>query len=388
VTASRAVVIVGGGIIGTSLARELAGRGLSVTVVERAEPGSEASGAAAGLIAPQAEGLPPGPLFDLALASRELYPALAADLERETGIDVGWRRKGVLRGEPAGAAARETEARFAWQRERGLAVERVDARGVGERTSGMASSQIRDGLFFPEDGIVDPRRLTRALWRSAERRGVRFLLGTAARRLRVLSGGCRGVETDSGVVAGDAVVDATGAWAAFDPGAPPAGVEPVRGQIVDLRPAGEPLPCVVESSEAYLVPREDGSLLVGSTEERVGFRKEVTAVAVRDLIAAACRLVPSLACAVFAGAWAGLRPGSLDGMPVLGESELPGLFFAAGHFRNGILLAPVTARLMADAVEGSPPPELEPFSPVRLRTAKVGQPRRKAPDKESFRIES
>jgi glycine oxidase len=239
----------------------------------------------------------------------------------------------------------------------------------------MASSQIRDGLFFPEDGIVDPRRLTRALWISAERRGVRFLLGTSARRRRMVSGRCRGVETDGGEVGADAVVDATGAWAAFDPEAPPAGVEPVCGQIVDLRPGGAMPPCVVESSEAYLVPREDGSLLVGSTEERVGFRKQVTAGAVRGLIAAACRLVPALASAEFAGAWAGLRPGSLDGMPVLGESEVPGLFFAAGHFRNGILLAPVTARLMAEAIMGATPRELDPFSPARLRAEGVGQSR-------------
>ena len=196
--------------------------------------------------------------------------------------------------------------------------------------------------------------------------------------------------TDGGEVAGDAVVDATGAWAAFDPEAPPAGVEPVRGHIVDLRPGAGMLPCVLESAEAYLVPRDDGSLLVGSTEERVGFRKEVTAGAVRDLIAAACRLVPALASAGFAGAWAGLRPGSMDGMPVLGESEVPGLYFAAGHFRNGILLAPVTATLMAEAVTAAAPRELDPFSPARFRTAPpaLGQTRRETREESLFRIES
>jgi glycine oxidase len=363
VTAGRAVVIVGGGVIGSSLARELAGRGNAVTVIERAEPGFEASGAAAGLIAPQAEGLPHGPLFDLAAASRDLYPGLAAELEEETGIDVGWKRKGVLRVFLSGG---EDAGRYRWQREAGLAVERVERKRIEEITGGAASSDAQSGLFFPEDGIVDPRKLTRALWISAERRGVRYRLGTSARRLRVLSGQCRGVETDRGEFDCDAVVDATGAWAAFDPEAPSVRVEPVRGQIVDLRPAGAMLPCVVESEDAYLVPRDDGSLLVGSTEERAGFRKEVTAGAVRDLIAAACRLVPALALARFAGAWAGLRPGSADGLPVLGESALPGLFFAAGHFRNGILLAPVTARLMSAALEGSPPPELKFFSPNRF----------------------
>jgi glycine oxidase len=213
---------------------------------------------------------------------------------------------------------------------------------------------------------VDPRRLTRALWFSAERRGVRFLLGTAARRLKVVRGRCLGVETDRGDFDADAVVDATGAWAAFDPDAPRAGVVPVRGQIVELKPAGRPIPCVVESAEAYLLPREDGSLLVGSTEERVGFRKEVTAAAVSNLIAAACRLVPSLAGARFSGAWAGLRPGTSDGLPVLGASDLPGLSFAAGHFRNGILLAPVTALLLADALEGRPAEALAAFRPGRF----------------------
>ncbi|MDQ6894722.1 MAG: glycine oxidase ThiO, partial [Acidobacteriota bacterium] len=350
----------------SSLARELAGRGNTVTVIERAEPGFEASGAAAGLIAPQAEGLPAGPLFDLAVASRGLYPVLAAELAEETGIDVGWRRKGVLRCSLSGG---EEERRYQWQRDAGLHVEPVGPRRIAEITGGLASAQARSGLFFPEDGIVDPRRLTRALWISAERRGARFLLGTSARRLRVFSGRCRGVETDRGGFDADAIVDATGAWAAFDPEAPPVPVDPVRGQIVDLRPSGDTLPSVVESEEAYLVPREDGSLLVGSTEERVGFRKEITAGAVRDLIAAACRLVPSLSAARFAGAWAGLRPGSADGLPVLGESAVPGLFFATGHFRNGILLAPVTARLMSAAVEGSPPAELNAFSPTRFSAA-------------------
>ena len=365
--ARRAVVIVGGGAIGCSIARELAGRGVSVTVIERAEPGAEASGAAAGLIAPQAEGLPPGPLFDLAVASRALYPELAAELARETEIDVAWRRQGVLRCAMSASAGND-DLRFGWQRQAGLAVEPAGPARIAEISGGMVSPEAVSGLFFPDDGTVDPRRLTRALWTSAERRGVRFLLGTPARRIRVVSGRCCGVETDRGALEAGAVVDATGAWSAFDPEAPPVPVEPVRGQIVELRPAAAP-PCVVESEEVYLLPREDGSVLVGSTEERVGFLKEITAAALRDLVAAACRLVPSLETARFAGAWAGLRPGSSDGLPILGESSVSGLFFATGHFRNGILLAPVTGRLVAAAVLGDPPPALDAFSPNRFSGA-------------------
>ena len=362
-SAVHSVLIVGGGAIGCALARELAGRGVAVTVVERAEPGAEASSAAAGLIAPQAEGLPPGPLFDLALAGRALYPAWSEELERETGIDVGWRRTGILRCDLSGCG---DFSRYLRQREAGLPVEEADASRIAELTAGLACPEATRGIFFPEDGTVDARRLTRALWLAAQGRGARFVNGAAARRFVIAEGRCRAVETDRGTFEADCVVDAAGAWAAFDPEAP-VPVSPVRGQIVRLQPAKPLLPCVVESEDVYLVPRPDGSLLVGSTQERVGFRKEVTGKGVRGLLDAALTLVPSLADARFVGAWAGLRPASPDGWPILGASSVPGLLFATGHFRNGILLAPITATLLADAALGAPPRELEPFSAARFR---------------------
>lgn len=366
----RSVLIVGAGAIGCALARELALRGARVTVVERAEPGAEASSAAAGLIAPQAEGLPPGPFFDLAIASRALYPRWSEDLARETGIDVGWRRTGILRCDLSGAA---DFARFEWQREAGLALEEADSSRIAEITAGLASAEARRGIFFPDDGIVDPRRLTRALWLSAEAHGVAFVNGTTVRRFVLSDGRCRAIETDRGVFEADCVVDAAGAWAAFDPQTAPVPVSPVRGQIVDLRPEEPLLPCVVESEDVYLVPRPDGSLLVGATEENAGFCKEVTAQGVRTLLDAACRLVPSLSRARFAGAWAGLRPGSPDGWPILGASGVPGLLFATGHFRNGILLAPVTAQWMADAALGHSARAIDPFSAARF--ARPEEPR-------------
>ena len=360
--AGSSVLVVGGGVIGCAIARELAGRGVSTVVVERSEPGAEASSAAAGLIAPQAEGLPPGPLFDLAIASRSLYPGLSEELGSETGIDVGWRRTGILR---CALGGRPNASAYLWQRDAGLPVEQAGRARVLEITGGLSGPEAREGLFFREDGIVDPRRLTRALAESARLRGVRFVTGTAARRFRVSGGRCRGVDTDGGVLEADAVIDAAGAWASFDPVAAAVPVEPVRGQIVDLRPEGPMLPTVLESEDAYLVPRDDGSLLVGSTEERVGFEKAVTAGGIAGLIAAACRLAPSLENARFAGAWSGLRPGSPDGLPILGPADLGGLFLATGHFRNGILLAPITARLVADALTGAPAPALDAFSPAR-----------------------
>ncbi len=362
----RSVLIVGGGVIGCSLGRELARRGASVTVLERAAPGAEASGAAAGLIAPQAEGVPPGPFFDLAAESRGLYPEWCAELERETGLSVEWRDRGVLRCDLDGRA---DFASFLFQRELGFPVEEVDGRRIRQITGGLASARAERGVFFPRDGSVDPRRLTRALWISAERRGVRFVLGATASRFLIRRGRCSGVETDQGSFEADAVVDAAGAWAAFDPERAPVPVRPLRGQIVRLAARPPSLPCVVQSADVYIVPRADGSLLLGSTEEDVGFHKQVTAEAVAALCEAAFRLVPSLRQAEFVDAWSGLRPASQDAQPILGASGRPGLFFATGHFRNGILLAPVTARRVAEAILGVSPRELVPFSPERFEGA-------------------
>ena len=359
------VVIVGAGVIGCALARELAGRAVSVTLIERAEPGAEASGAAAGLLSPQADAVAPGPLFDLCVESRGLYSDWVRELSEETGMDVGYRRTGILR-----CALPEDRARlsvFLWQRDAGFALEHCDAAGIAGKSNGRVATRIREALFFPDEAIVDSRRLTRALWLSAERRGVTMLLGTTARRFLLREGICRGVETDGGTIQAARVVDAAGAWAAFDgtlslrlP------VAPVNGQIVQLDTRETLLPTVIQSEDVYVVPRADGSLLLGSTLESVGFEKRVTAGAVEKLIGAAIRLLPSLASARFVTAWAGLRPGTPDGLPVLGLSPVPGLYLATGHFRNGILLAPVTARILADALTGKSSRDLSVFSAERF----------------------
>lgn len=359
------MVIVGGGAIGCALARELALRGVSVAVIERGKPGAEASGAAAGLLSPQADAVAPGPFFDLGVESRGLYPDWARELSEETGSDVGYRRTGILR-----CALPEDRARlsvFLWQREAGFALEHCDAAGIAARSDGRVASEVREALFFPDEAIVDSRRLTRALWLSAERRGARMLLGTTARRFLLRAGVCRGVETDGGAIESARVVDAAGAWAAFDDTLPfRLPVSPVHGQIVQLETREAVLPTVIQSEEVYVVPRADGSLLLGSTFESVGFEKRVTAGAVQKLIGAAARLVPSLASARFVTAWAGLRPGTPDGLPVLGPSPVPGLYLATGHFRNGILLAPVTARILADALTGKGSLDLTVFSAKRF----------------------
>ena len=359
------VVIVGGGVIGCALARELALRGAAVTVIDKAEPGAEASGAAAGLLAPQAEGLARGPFFDLALESRRLYPEWTAALTDESRMKVGYRKTGILRCALPGSAT-ERDA-YAWQRRAGLAVEEKDAGEIAALTGGSVSPEIREAMFFPDEGVVDNRRLTRALWVAAERCGVEFLLGRTARRFLVNGGRCAGVETDEGPVAAAQAVNAAGAWAGFDADFP-VPVEPVHGQIVEVESAAPALATVVESRDVYVVPR-GGSWLLGSTAERIGFEKRVTAGTIARLIAAASRLLPSLENAAFLRAWSGLRPGTPDGLPVLGRGPLPGLFLATGHFRNGILLAPVTALAMADCLAGSGARDLSPFALGRFPEA-------------------
>jgi glycine oxidase len=357
------VVVVGGGLIGCSIARELATRGLDVVVVERRGPGAEASSAAAGLLAPQAEALGPSPFFDLGLESRTLYPAWIAEIGDETGLETGYRRCGILRVSFSGDLWRE----FGWQVAAGQSVEALGPDAAAVAADHRLAEQIRQSLFFRNEAIVDSARLTRAVALSAERRGARILTETRVSRFLIERGACRGVATDRGSVEAGRVVNAAGAWAGLDPALPfDIPVEPVRGQMIELRLGSFDLPTVVQSDEVYLVPRAGGSVLAGATVERVGFRKEITAGGVAGLAAAAIRLLPDLAEAEWVRAWAGLRPGTPDGLPILGPSPVEGLFLAAGHFRNGILLAPVTALLVADAVTGRASRDLSPFGVDRF----------------------
>jgi len=289
-------------------------------------------------------------------------------------MDVGYRRTGLLHCVFDGAAAGSLATQVSWQRAAGLAVTERGPDELAGEVGGRLSREVTGAAFFPEEGMVDPRRLIRAAWLLAERRGVAVRTGVAVLGFRIEGGVCRGVETETGTILADSIVDAAGAWAAFDPSLPlPVPVEPVRGQIVELRLRERPLETIVSCDDVYLVARPDGTVLVGSTLERVGFCKEVTAEAVERLIAGAVRLVPALRSARFVTAWSGLRPGTPGGLPVLGGCGVPGLFFAAGHFRSGILLAPVTALALADLLTEGASRDLSPFSIERfsevLRTA-------------------
>jgi glycine oxidase len=355
------VVICGGGVIGCSMAYELVKRGASVIVVESRDPAEEASGAAAGMLNPQAESEEPTPFFRFLVESRELFPSLAAELEDATGIEVAYRKTGCLR-LAWGAADFNTWSRVAlWQRQAGFPVETLDADDLGRRGPGLLSADLYGGYFFRDDAQIHPARFTQALWRAAEARGVRFLLHTRARALRQSGPRVVGVETDAGSVEALATVNAAGAWAdTLAPTVLTIPVRPARGQIVEVSDAS--LPSVTLSADVYLVPHSDQRVWIGSTTEFVGFEKRETAGAVRTLVQEAIRLVPALGNATFRGAWSGLRPATPDALPILGETPVPGLFLATGHFRNGILLAPITARVMAEVVSnGKTRKDLSPY---------------------------
>jgi len=362
------VVVVGGGIIGAAVARELATGGASVTVLERDRPGSHASWAAAGMLSPLAEAERPGPFLDLLLAARDRFPALAAQLREETSVDVGYLDTGTLFLSLLPEDDAALEGRYAWQGEAGLAVERLTAGEIREMEPEVTPA-VRWGLRYPGDHQVESRALTRALWISARNAGATLRSGVRVRGVETTTGRARGVrlEDETRLSCGRVIV-AAGCWSGRLEGLPrPLPVTPVHGQLVSLH---APLPLlrhVVDTPRCYLVPRADGRLIVGTTLENTGFRIETTSGAVRGLLNATAEAVPAADRLSPGRPWSGLRPGTPDGLPILGsDPEVEGLVYATGHFRNGILLAPLTGELIARTVLGDAPPELAPFGIARF----------------------
>jgi glycine oxidase len=365
-------LIIGGGVMGCGVALRLAQAGQSVVVLERAIPGAEASSAAAGILAPQAECDAPGPLLDLGLRSRSLYPALAEELRQLTGIDVGFRSCGVLEVAATKEGLAKLEERARWQERAGLRLERLTASQVRSLEPEL-TGPIEGALWLADEGQVDNRALVNALSIAAAKVGARFQTGLV-RSVWVEEGRARGVELEDERLEANAVVLAAGAWSALVPGTGgwATQVIPARGQMVQLETRPPLLSRVVFTERGYLVPRVDGRLLVGSTLEFVGFEKRVTASGLRELLGLAVDIAPALAKAPVVDSWAGFRPYSRDGRPLLGPGPIADLFFATGHHRNGILLAPVTAELVANAVlRRALPLSLEAFRPDRAEAARA-----------------
>jgi glycine oxidase len=345
------VVIIGAGIMGSTSALALARRGARVLVLEKSVPGAEASSAAAGILGAQIEAHEQGPEVDLFLRSRDLYAAWTEHLVSTTGIDVGYRRCGSMRLFPSDADAEQGARGSGWQERAGLAVERLDHAALRAREPAV-SERFVAAERFPDDAQVEPPKLLRALSVAALGAGVSYRSGTSVRGVAIEGGRAVGVDLEDGTrIEGGHVVLAAGSWSTLVAGVPlaPGAVKPARGQIVELTLRAPLFGPVIFGAGAYLVPRADGRVLIGSTLEFVGFQRDVTARGVRDLLVAATAIVPALEEASFSGTWSSFRPFAM-GPPLIGPSSVRGLVLATGHHRNGILLAPVTGELVAEAV--------------------------------------
>lgn len=361
------VVIVGGGVIGCTLARLLAGEGVRVAVAERGAPGEEASWAAAGMLAPSAEAVRESPVFALGRASLELYQQSATDLAAETGIDCEHRAVGSL---ALFSDDRERQAwrdSLAWQRGHGVPVQEMSASELREREPQLSS--FAGAFFLPGDHQIDNRLLMQALVQSCRLRGVEFILGNPVLEVECDSSRASGVRLQNDRIAAGQVVNAAGCWAGAirAPGLPPPPVRPVKGHMLALQSDSLLLRHVARRGHVYVVPRSGGRFLIGSTMEEAGFDKTPRAGPLTGLLSVAQQICPELEKAALAEFWTGLRPASSDGLPLLGPTSLAGYFVALGHFRNGILLAPVTAEILAGwLLRGRPPFPADPFLPSRF----------------------
>lgn len=361
------VVVVGAGVQGCAVALRLAQAGKDVVVLERAIPGAEASSAAGGILSPGVEAVEPGPFYALCAASLERYEAFAREVERLSGMWVGWRGGGTLEVALDDDHAKILAARAEKLVRHGIPVDVLDDAAARGLEPGL-SPETRGALWFRDEASLDPRLLGRALSIAAHRAGARFLPGQV-RRIATAGGRVAGVDHEGGRIEAGAVVLAAGAWSlqVEGNGLPPGAVRPVRGQIALLDARPPLLTRVVFSGRGYVVPRSDGRILCGSTMEEVGFEKQVTAGGLSTVLSIALEIAPALARTPVVETWANFRPASPDGEPILGAGTVPGLFYATGHTRNGILLCPITADSVSAAVLGRPTPvDLAPFSPARL----------------------
>jgi glycine oxidase len=367
------VVIVGAGVIGLVTAWRALQRGLTVTLVDP-EPAGAASHVAAGMLTPVSE-LTYGeePLLRLGLASRDRYPAFVAELEEVTGQDTGYQADGLLEVAFDGDDLAYLNELRRFQESLGLRTQALTGREC-RRLEPMLAPSVRGGLLAPDDGSIDPRRLTAALLAAVGRGGgevVRF----AATDVIVERDTAVGVRlADGGELRADRVVLAAGPWTGEVGGLPPGVVPPIRpvkGQVLRLRTATPFLTRstrgLVRGSSIYLVPRADGEVVVGATQEELGYDTTITAGGIWELLRDARELLPGITELEFTEVNAGLRPGSPDNAPILGPAALPGLFLATGHFRNGMLLTPVTGDVMAEVLTGGAlPPVAEDFAPGRF----------------------
>jgi glycine oxidase len=347
---AKDVIVIGGGVIGCCIALRLAKGGLKVALIERDRIGCEASRAAAGMLLPQTGATARSRFFDLSITSRSMYREFAAELKNDSGIDVEYRDEGTLHVVMEGEDQVEALGWASWQEEAGLRLERLTV-PEALRLEPDVTESATGAIFIPDDHQVENRLLMDSLDVAIRRAGVEVIEGFEARSILVERGSLAGVSCASRTIRAGAVVLAAGSWSSslIEPLGLQIEIIPARGQMVAVKGAVK-LNRVLHSSECYIVPRRDGRILIGATVEYTGFKKAVTVCGISQLLSSATKLLPSISDCEIIEMWSGLRPDTKDHLPVIGPCDVKNLWLAMGHFRNGILLAPVTARLIAGAI--------------------------------------
>lgn len=364
-------VVAGGGVIGASIAFELASEGLSVAVFDAQIPGREASWASAGMISPAPENSTMASLLPISLASVRLYPDFLRRLEELSGKNVGYRKDGALDLLLNRTGQSEIDELLALHRGAGLRTEALSGPEAREIEPAL-TGDLRGAVHRPDEASLDNRLLTEATLEAARLKGAEIFPGNGANALWIEGTTCKGLLLQDGRVEAKWTVIAAGCFSARIEGvAPYAPVIPAKGQMMALRSDAVNLKKDLWCGHMYLVPRHDGRIIAGSTVEYEGFDRNVTVAGMQKILTGAISLVPALNAARIEETWAGLRPDSPDHLPILGPTDLAGLLIATGHFRSGILLTPVTARLIREWVTTQRVSEdWAPFSPLRFQQAR------------------
>jgi glycine oxidase len=364
------VAIAGGGLIGGSIALELARAGLRVGVFDRQEPGQEASWAGAGILSPAPESAAMISLVPLGKASMAIYPEFVRMVEEISGQSTGYRPKGTLQALFSRDAREELSTVIALHHGLGLKAEPLRAEDARELEPSL-SDDLEAAVLRPDEASVDNRAMTQAVLEAARGGGVQFFPGSSVDAIWHGGGKCAGLSLKNEKIAAQWTVIAAGCFSSSIEGvAPYAPVRPAKGQMVALRADDLKIERVLWSEKIYLVPRNDGRILAGATVEYTGFEKDVTAGGIEKVLAGAIELSPGLANARVEETWAGLRPDSPDHLPILGPTDIDGLLIATGHFRGGILLTPITARLVSEWVtQQRVSVDWDRFSPMRFQAA-------------------
>jgi len=376
------VVVVGGGLIGGSIALELASRNVQVALIDAQQPGREASWAAAGMLSPGPDSPQALPLVPLAKESFRLYPDFVRAIENESGMSVAFALSGTLEifSEPDGATCRDKL--LAEYAALDLSAESIST-DAARNLEPALNPESRAIAWLPNEATVDPRLLTAATLKGAKKRGVEILSNQPVSALLADASRCVGLVAGGQRISAKHVVLAAGSFCSRIGGSSSgtsidvsryAPTQPVRGQMLALRSPKVQIKKVLRSDHGYIVPRADGRIIAGSTLENIGFVKETTQEGLRKIFGAAVALAPELADAEIVETWAGLRPGTPDQLPIIGPTDIPGLLIATGHYRNGILLAPVTAKLICDWIlEGKTNFNADKFSPLRFSESTAQQ---------------